>query len=474
MLFETTIMKCLEERRMQRKTVFLMYALILLLSFVGISFQFIKPVRAATTWSVDDDGPADFSSIQEAINAASSGDTIYVKAGTYCENVVVNTTVSLIGEDRSNTVIDGNGAETGILVTAGYVTVEDFGVRNCEIGIKVESNDNIISSNRVFSNGYNESELLIDQEVYQDYVSPLTRWFLHNLIDGSYTYFISMPELTPAVFVYAFGDEDVNQLGIGLFYDENGDHTPQLLEFVGFLSGREQSVGTFVVDPPPGQYIIKVWGMEVLGDPGHFDLEIVRYTGYGIEFLSCRNNTVSDNLVTSNPVGLYFHDSYEITVHQNYVTDSIGAIAVRDSTELVITDNNVSMNKFGSGDFLQGIGVSLRSVRNSDMSQNNVSSNTFGIWLWNSSSNELINNTMLSNAGWGIGLYASYENTVRYNNLSLTIGLDGIRMMFACRNISTKTTSITTAMRGSSFGWTTITTVLLETSFIQTDNMELS
>ena len=158
----------------------------------------------------------------------------------------------------------------------------------------------------------------------------------------------------------------------------------------------------------------------------------------------------------------------------NYVTDSIGAIAVRDSTELVITDNNVSMNKFGSGDFLQGIGVSLRSVRNSDMSQNNVSSNTFGIWLWNSSSNELINNTMLSNAGWGIGLYASYENTVRYNNLSLTIGLDGIRMMFACRNISTKTTSITTAMRGSSFGWTTITTVLLETSFIQTDNMELS
>ncbi|MEM3728853.1 MAG: hypothetical protein QXF75_06645, partial [Candidatus Bathyarchaeia archaeon] len=34
----------------------------------------IRQVKSQKTWIVDDDGPADFHSIQEAINAASDGD----------------------------------------------------------------------------------------------------------------------------------------------------------------------------------------------------------------------------------------------------------------------------------------------------------------------------------------------------------------------------------------------------------------
>jgi len=48
-----------------------------------------------------------YSSIQEAINNADHGDTIFVSSGTYYENVVVNKTVSLIGEDVSSTIING-------------------------------------------------------------------------------------------------------------------------------------------------------------------------------------------------------------------------------------------------------------------------------------------------------------------------------------------------------------------------------
>jgi L-cysteine desulfidase len=47
-------------------------ATILVLSFVGTA--------SAMTWYVDDDGGADFTGIQEAINNASDGDT---KLGTY-------------------------------------------------------------------------------------------------------------------------------------------------------------------------------------------------------------------------------------------------------------------------------------------------------------------------------------------------------------------------------------------------------
>ncbi len=43
------------------------------------------------TWTVDDDGPADFSTIQEAIDTVISGDIIIVKDGLYVENIDIGT-----------------------------------------------------------------------------------------------------------------------------------------------------------------------------------------------------------------------------------------------------------------------------------------------------------------------------------------------------------------------------------------------
>jgi pectin methylesterase-like acyl-CoA thioesterase len=44
----------------------------------------IMPVKGSTrNWIVDDDGSSDFQTIQEAINAASNGDTVLVFAGVY-------------------------------------------------------------------------------------------------------------------------------------------------------------------------------------------------------------------------------------------------------------------------------------------------------------------------------------------------------------------------------------------------------
>ncbi|MCW4016076.1 MAG: right-handed parallel beta-helix repeat-containing protein [Candidatus Bathyarchaeota archaeon] len=54
--------------------------------------------------------PDDYGSIQEAINNAVDGDTVYVKKGTYHENIVVNKSLSLIGENLDTTIIDGAAA----------------------------------------------------------------------------------------------------------------------------------------------------------------------------------------------------------------------------------------------------------------------------------------------------------------------------------------------------------------------------
>jgi parallel beta-helix repeat protein len=92
---------------MRRKTVSGIMLSLLLIGMLILTFT-IQPVKSEpTTWTVDDDGPADFSSIQEAVNAASDGDTILVRAGTYYDEVLIKgKSISLIGEDPSTTLID--------------------------------------------------------------------------------------------------------------------------------------------------------------------------------------------------------------------------------------------------------------------------------------------------------------------------------------------------------------------------------
>ena len=65
------------------------------LTFVVI-FVKTAPVTAKTIY-VDDDGTADYSNIQAAIDIANPGDIVYVYSGTYYENLDIPKTISLIG-----------------------------------------------------------------------------------------------------------------------------------------------------------------------------------------------------------------------------------------------------------------------------------------------------------------------------------------------------------------------------------------
>lgn len=76
--------------------------------------------------------PDNFTKIQDAIDNAAAGDTVYVKAGVYGEHLLINKSLLLVGEDNATTVIESQQNEDTIAVTADNVTISGFTVRNKE------------------------------------------------------------------------------------------------------------------------------------------------------------------------------------------------------------------------------------------------------------------------------------------------------------------------------------------------------
>jgi parallel beta-helix repeat protein len=99
--------------------------------------------------------PADYSSIQAAIDNASPGDTVFVSAGLYHERVTVDKTITLEG-DGVETVIDGSNMGTIIKVTADNVKVTGFKLQNTgwkwgRAGVEIYHADNcVVESNLVY------------------------------------------------------------------------------------------------------------------------------------------------------------------------------------------------------------------------------------------------------------------------------------------------------------------------------------
>ncbi len=70
----------------------------------------IKSVSYGTIFYVGGSGEGNYSRIQDAIKDSSSGDTVFVydDSSPYLENVVIDKSITLVGEDKTSTVINGS------------------------------------------------------------------------------------------------------------------------------------------------------------------------------------------------------------------------------------------------------------------------------------------------------------------------------------------------------------------------------
>ncbi len=122
--------------------------------------------------------------IQNLIDNASDGDTIYIPSGTYYENIIINKSISLIGEDKGTTIIDGGGNDSVISISADWVNISGFTIQKSgdglvDAGINIRSNYNTISDNKIILNNENGIYLSFSNG------NKITRNFIsYNVDDG--------------------------------------------------------------------------------------------------------------------------------------------------------------------------------------------------------------------------------------------------------------------------------------------------
>lgn len=160
---------------------------------------------------VGGDGPGNYSTIQNAIAAASTGDTIFVYNGTYIENIIIDKSLELIGENRNTTFIDGNMKGDTVTILSEKVLLLNFTILNGKTtikldvfraGIRLTESHCVIKGNRLKDNQIGilglrvTNSTIVDNQLYGNGItfSPYEnvdrpkislKYFMHNISNNT-------------------------------------------------------------------------------------------------------------------------------------------------------------------------------------------------------------------------------------------------------------------------------------------------
>lgn len=348
---------------MKQKAVSVVIVPLLLIGILTSAFD-IQPARAEPeTWHVDDDGPTDFPTIQEAISSSlvAEGDTIFVHSGTYYENVVVNKTVSLIGENWNTTVVRGvvpdSKWQSVIAIRSDFVTMANFTVTNGLKGIYIRGRRSTVTDCVAYENGFG---LVIDPNIASGYSTNVLR--RNQLFSNTY-----------------------NLLVVGHWY------------FNDYVQDIDSSN---LVNGKPVYYLVNEENISITPEtyPNIGYLGIVGSTNVQIANLS----------LSRNGNGLLVAFSQNTLIENVEVTYNYRGICLKNSPQTIVNHCNLSYNSQGAFMYYSD---------NVKIEENRISHNEAGIFLMCSNSNEICHNDFVGNSPYyQARFHMSANNQIYHNN----------------------------------------------------------
>ena len=437
---------------------------------VAYSSQPIEPKAVVITV------PDDYLTIQEAINAANNGDSIFVRNGTYYENVIVNKSVSLVGENRETTIIDGRSAAGDIAID---VSAYNSAIRNFTIyinGWALGGSRNIILNGTVNAvvtdNNIINSESFADASISVVSSTNITLTGNNITCDGAGIYLsnssyvlVAQNNITNSTWTSSgihlyksFNNTIVDNCitvfaGSGIDLGASSNNTIAGNNITGFPDpyfGGYAGVGIRLDAPRPGDnsssyntfsenYIKNMrWAIHSAGyeNPPHNNVFLGNVMVNNTEAVRLELSfdfTFKDNSLTGNTYSLrvygddlphYYHDidaSNTVNGKPVYYLINQQNLTINPSTFpnigylALVNATNITVENLDLKENGQGLLMALTS--NSRIAHNNFTKNSEGIWLWFSFNNTLTHN-IVSNNEWAISLRASFNNIVAYNSVT--------------------------------------------------------
>ena len=386
---------------------------IFLIAFLVLTviFLFLINYVQAKIIYVDDEGGADYTKIQDAINEGKEGDTVYVYAGNYTEQININKTINLTGERRDNLNTKIEKSENVIRIKADWVNISGFivngvGDLGTYYGIIIESNNN-----KIFNCTILKSYRGINLQNSEN----------NSIFNNNISYNREGIEVDDGC--------DNNTISNSSFYMNGSD-------IILHEGSNNNEISNNICSNSRGSSMLI-----------HSKNNIISYNicyngGTGISLYSpnYQNNIVSNNIFYNNKYGVW------ITSQSNYIIDNTcynneyGILLIESKYDIyvyksknnTIINNNCSYNQYG---------IWLDHSSNNIISNNKCSKNQKGIILEYSNNNTFTRNLILDNTNFGVELKKNsinntiYHNTfVENNNSTSTYNSSRIQAKDSCTN----------------------------------------
>lgn len=428
-----------------------------------------KTIRVGQTSGVS----YDYSTIQEAINSANSGDIINVDAGTYYENILVDKQLTLIGINQASVIIDGASTATTVTVTGDGVSISGFTIINgggatfvgesgktvgAGDGLYLQGSNTVLSGNFITGNQYDGVEVIGTNNVISG-----------NRITANPEYGISIKSSNNA----ANGNE-VTGCGTGITI--NGDNNQASGNTIkngdtGITSSGASN--TFYNNFITGF----VYALSMDGDNNQLLGNIINANSYGVSLYSVTNSLISDNTVAHcssmpNSFGLSIFHSDGNTIVNNHVFGNQFDITMEESNGNTLSHNQILDSQWDGLSLLHSANnqilyntvdnnglagtpyvadIHFDGIRLDDSGYNTITGNTItrsyygGIVLKStdglsghdsSSYNEISSNCILNNkVGVEVSWY-SHDNTIYSNTITYNNGGIGSFGVYLCEGVS--------------------------------------